>query len=264
MDKNNKEQGIISSFDGLGNFRDFGGYATTDGKRVKRGHLFRSDDLSKLSRRDIARLEQTGMQLICDLRTETEQQSKKSRMLNRGIEVANLPMQDKSQAFTRLEFMKYLIRHGSEINFEQQMKDMYFHMGNGSQSTIKNIFSLLSRKEKLPVLIHCTGGKDRTGFIVAIIQLFLNVPYDHVLKDYLYSNVRIGPRMKKAENMIRFMSFYRVPAERIKPILEVRRDYLEDVLQPILARHGTIENYLKNECDIPEKHLETFKELVLE
>lgn len=55
------------------------------------------------------------------------------------------------------------------------------------------------------------------------------------------------------KKMIRLMILYRVPSEKIKPMLEeVRRDYLEDVLQDILGRHENIEHYLKQECDIPE------------
>ncbi len=264
MQKNNHEHTAALYFDGLTNFRDFGGYATTDGKRVRKGILFRSDELSKLSRADMARMNQIGLKLICDLRTETEQKSNKSRMLNQGVEVKNLAMQDKSQEFTRLEFIRYLIRHGKDIDFEQTMKDMYDHMGTGSKSTLQKLFTLLSEKEKFPILIHCTGGKDRTGFIVAIIQLFLGIPYESVLEDYLHSNICIGPRMKKAEKMIRLMSFYRVPAERIRPMLEVKRDYLEDVLQGIMSRHANIEEYLKNECGVSQQHLERFKELALE
>ncbi|MBY0215900.1 tyrosine-protein phosphatase [Paenibacillus illinoisensis] len=264
MKNNNLDPVSLSHFDGLYNFRDFGGYATTDGKRVRKGILFRSDELSKLSKGDIARFDQLGLQLICDLRSETEQKSNKSRMLNKGTPIANLTLQDQSQAFTRLEFMKYLIFYGDGLDFEKTMKDMYRHMGTSAQSTLKELFGLLAKEGNLPVLIHCTGGKDRTGFLAAIIQLLLNVPYENVMKDYLYSNVRIGSRMKKAEKMIRLMSLYRVPSERIKPMLEVRRDYLEDVLQDILGRHENIEHYLKQECEIPESHIVRFKAFALE
>ena len=66
------------------------------------------------------------------------------------------------------------------------------------------------------------------------------------------------------KKMIRLMSLYRVPSERIKPMLEVRRDYLEDVLQDILGRHENIEHYLEQECDIPESHIVRFKAFALE
>ncbi|MEH6945667.1 tyrosine-protein phosphatase [Bacillus sp. JJ634] len=32
--------------------------------------------------------------------------------------------------------------------------------------------------KNVPALIHCTGGKDRTGYIAAIIQLLVGVSYE--------------------------------------------------------------------------------------
>ncbi|WP_246563942.1 tyrosine-protein phosphatase [Paenibacillus montaniterrae] len=73
------------------------------------------------------------------------------------------------------------------MNFEQMMKDMYHHMAFGSQDKIREIIFLLSDAGNVPALIHCTGGKDRTGFVTAIIQLFLGVHYESVMMDCLKS-----------------------------------------------------------------------------
>lgn len=83
--------------------------------------------------------------------------------------------------------------------FEQMMKYMYHHMAFSSKDKIKEIFCLLSDAGNVPALIPCTGGKDCTGFVTAIIQLFLGVHYESVMMDYLYSNERMGPKMKKIE-----------------------------------------------------------------
>ena len=250
----------IISFDALTNFRDIGGHHTMDGKRIKTGVLFRSDELSRMTRRDIGLMDELRLKLICDLRTAREQASKKSRMLDRGIEMKSLSIQDKSQEYTHFEFMKLLVSNPENLNFEQTMKDMYHHMAFGSQDKIREIFCLLSDAENVPALIHCTGGKDRTGFVTAIIQLFLGVHYESVMMDYLYSNVRIGPKMKKIEKFIRLMSLYRISSERIKPMLEVRRDYLEDVLNEIMEQYGSIEHYLLKGCRIPQSCLESLKQ----
>ncbi|MGG3504527.1 tyrosine-protein phosphatase [Paenibacillus lautus] len=81
--------------------------------------------------------------------------------------------------------------------FEQMMKDMYHHMAFSSKDKMKEIFCLLSDAGNVPALIPYTGGKDRTGFVTAIIQLFLGGHYESVMMDYLYSNERMGPKMKK-------------------------------------------------------------------
>jgi protein-tyrosine phosphatase len=254
----------IISFDALTNFRDIGGHHTMDGKRMKTGILFRSDELSRMTTRDIELVNELRLKLICDLRTVREQESKKSRMLNRGIEVKSLSIQDKSQEFTHFEFMKLLVSNSENLNFEQMMKDMYHHMAFSSKDKMKEIFCLLSDAGNVPALIHCTGGKDRTGFVTAIIQLFLGVHYESVMMDYLYSNERMGPKMKKIEKFIRLMSLYRIPPERIKPMLEVRRDYLEEVLNEIMKQYGSIEQYLLKGCCIPLSCLESLKQNLLD
>jgi len=254
----------IISFDALTNFRDIGGHHTLDGKRIKTGILFRSDELSRMTTQDIRRMNELHLKLICDLRTASEQKSKKSRMIKQGIEIKSFSIQDRSHEYTHFEFMKLLVYNSETLNFEQMMKDMYHHMAFGSQDKIREIFCILSDARKVPALIHCTGGKDRTGFVTAIIQLFLGVHYESVMKDYLYSNVRIGPRMKKVEKYIRLMSLYRLSPERIKPMLEVRRDYLEEVIKEILKKYGSIEEYLIKGCRIPERCLESLKQNLLD
>jgi len=104
------------------------------------------------------------------------------------------------------------------------MKEMYEHMAFGCHKEIREILIFLSNETNIPALIHCTGGKDRTGFVSAIIQLLVGVPYESVINDYLVSNQLIATRMKKVETFIRWMSLFQVSSERIKPILEVQRD----------------------------------------
>jgi protein-tyrosine phosphatase len=54
------------------NFRDLGGYRTIEGRRVKWGQLFRSDNLGRLTDRDVNYLQKMGIRLVCDFRTPAE------------------------------------------------------------------------------------------------------------------------------------------------------------------------------------------------
>src|SRR5260370_17255457 len=47
---------------------------------------------------------------------------------------------------------------------------------------------LLCAPGRLPLLYHCTGGKDRAGWMTAIVLTALGVPRELVLRDYLLSN----------------------------------------------------------------------------
>lgn len=259
------EKELLHQFDGLYNFRDIGGFKTLSGRTMKTGILFRSDELSRLSLKDLERINQLNIKSICDLRTPHEQRSKPSRIrIEQGIEVINISIHDKSQEFTRLEFFKFLVSKSSTIDFEKIMRDLYYNMAFVSHEQINKVITLLSEQNNVPALIHCTGGKDRTGFISAVIQLLVGVPYQTVLNDYLLSNDLIAPRMKKVEKFIRWMSLFQVSPDRIKPMLEVRREYLDDIYNDIMKNYGGIEDYLCQVCHIEQNRLQNLKYLLLE
>ena len=57
---------------GAFNFRDMGGYETTEGRKVKWGKLYRSEELAGLTEWDIEYLQKSSLKLICDYRTDFE------------------------------------------------------------------------------------------------------------------------------------------------------------------------------------------------
>ncbi|MEZ2737600.1 tyrosine-protein phosphatase [Aneurinibacillus aneurinilyticus] len=259
------EKELLHQFDGLYNFRDIGGVKTLNGRKMKTGVLFRSDELSRLSHQDLEKISQLNIKSICDLRTSREQKSKPSRIgVEQGIKIINISIHDKSQEFTRLEFFKFLVSKSSTIDFEKIMRDLYYNMAFVSHGQINKVITLLSEQNNVPALIHCTGGKDRTGFISAVIQLLVGVPYQTVLNDYLLSNDLIAPRMKKVEKFIRWMSLFQVSPDRIKPMLEVRHEYLDDIYNEIKRKYGSIENYLCQACHVEQNRLQNLKYLLLE
>ncbi len=253
------------AFNRLYNFRDIGGFPTQDGRTMKSGVLFRSDDLSRLTRKDLETLQQCKLQIICDLRTQNERKSKPDRIPDReGVRLISVPIHHESQDFSRLDLMRFLIGKSTAINFENVMKEFYQRMAFERTAQVKEVITLISEQENLPALIHCTGGKDRTGYISALIQLLVGVPYHTVLDQYLLSNELIQPRMKKIERMIRWMSLFQVSPERMKPMLEVRREYLDDILRDVLIKYGSIEEYLSEACGIDESCILNLRKLLLQ
>src|SRR5277367_3290667 len=56
------------------NFRDLGGYTTTDGRRIRWGRVFRSGVMSYLTERDHDRLRPLGIRTVCDFRSPRERE----------------------------------------------------------------------------------------------------------------------------------------------------------------------------------------------
>lgn len=66
--------------EGAHNFRDLGGYATEDGRRVRWGLFYRSDALSELSDADLDKLRALGIKLVCDFRSAEEKAEAPDRL----------------------------------------------------------------------------------------------------------------------------------------------------------------------------------------
>jgi len=64
---------------GLPNFRDFGGYPTQDGRRVREGVLYRSQAFAGATEGDLEHLARLDIRLVCDLRSALERQSAQDR-----------------------------------------------------------------------------------------------------------------------------------------------------------------------------------------
>ena len=224
--------------EGVYNFRDIGGLVTSNGLRMKSGLLYRSDELSRLTEADMNLFRKLNIKTICDLRTSWE--------------------------LTRKGMLKFLLTGARHMNFEELMLKMYQHMAFGCQREIKQIFDLIVEKEHAPLLIHCTGGKDRTGFMSSLIQLTADVPYDMVMKEYLQSNELIAPRMKKTAKALKIASLFRLKETDIQPVLEVREAYLEQAYKAIFSKYDTIEDYLMKECSVESEVIEKLRRRLLD
>ena len=115
-----------------------------------------------------------------------------------------------------------------------------------------------------PSLIHCTEGKDRTGLAVALILRAVGVPDETIFEDYMLSN-------DFREHKISFLSFlaslgslFRVSRSEIRPLLEVRREYLEAAFAAIDEEYGSFEAYLEKGLKLDEKTLDRLRLTLLE
>ena len=91
-----------------------------------------------------------------------------------------------------------------------------------------------------PALFHCSAGKDRAGWACSITLLALGVDEDEVIEQYLLSNreaLRILERLSAA-SMADWNELYR-------PLLEVRREYIETSLTEMRRHWGGFDDYLE-------------------
>lgn len=246
-------------FEKLSNFRDVGGVETADGRIVKTGMLFRSDELSRITERDLAKLHELGIKLVCDLRSPGEI---KRRGRAHAIEVVQIPLSE-NEAGNRKQLLGFLFGKTGADDFRDFSRRTYNHIAFEQTARIREVFTLLAEEGHLPAVIHCQAGKDRTGYIVALILLSLGVPYERVLADYLRTNDQYEPRLAKLIRVMRIATLARVSEQRIRLVLMAHPEFLDEVHDRIIKTHGSVAAYLREACGVEPATLDTLKRRLL-
>jgi protein-tyrosine phosphatase len=255
---------VVHPFEKLSNFRDVGGLRTGDGGVLKTGVLFRSEELSRLTERDAATLREFGIRSICDLRSPEESRKKAARLADgTAIRVVNIPLHDPDQESSRTRLLGFLFGKTGGDRYREFGKSYYHHLAFERTSRMREILTMLSKEENLPALIHCSAGRDRTGFVAAVIQLFAGVPYETVMEEYLRTNDYFGPRLDRFVAALRVMTLFLVPAERVRSIAMAQPEFLHEVYERILQNYGSVEGYLGEGCAIERDTLEELKRRLL-
>jgi protein-tyrosine phosphatase len=107
------------------------------------------------------------------------------------------------------------------------------------------LFHRISSPENLPVLIHCSAGKDRTGVVSSLIQLVLGVSIETVMDDYLKTNDHLGTYNEEILQRISKLSYFGVPWKMFAPLFEARSDYLNAALAQVKEEFGAIDKWFQ-------------------
>jgi protein-tyrosine phosphatase len=254
--------------EGASNFRDFGGYRTQDGKNVAWRRLFRSDKLSELTAADYAHLAAHGIRRVHDLRRDSETQLAPTAWPGPDApEIARSPLfLDEAGPST---FQKIALdanaRHDAELS-RAIMLEMYTRMVTepGPLAIYRTIFSELA-EGTLPVLYHCSGGKDRTGVTCALILLALGVPRDDVVEDFMVSQVLYGADKNfetRISQVVAASPIGHWSKEALAPIFTVEEAYIERALG-LVDEAGGVEAFLIQRARIAPETLARVRDMLL-
>jgi len=245
---------------GTVNFRDLGGYQTVGGRRVKWGKIFRSDHLSRLTDQDLVFLQRLNIQSICDFRTLTEVRKRPDRLPRHGsVKHFHLPIDhlkfDPTTLFERLKKgdTRWLTR---EFLIEGYVANI-----EGSAPVWGKVFKRLAAPGGMPLVFHCTGGKDRAGTCAALILLTLGASEKTVIYDHGLSNIYVSDVVDKIYAQFEALGIKR---RRIAPYFTAPRYCIEALLAHIRIKYGSASNYLKSKAGVTEKMLVRIRKELLE
>ncbi len=244
---------------GAVNLRDFGGYDTVDGGRVRTGVLFRSGILSTLTPDGCSAVRDLRIGVICDLRRDDERQLEPTPFPQHDPRQVHVPIDPDSGVKLReaMEFggldLAGRVRYMTEINRE---------LARAHHADYRRVFDALWAADERGFLIHCAAGKDRTGFGVAVIQFALGVSRDTVIEDYLLTN--------EAMDFERFIvprlhgHYGDVDVETAKALSGVREEYIHAALDEIDTRYGSFDVYLEKALGIDAQRRAALRDRYLE
>ncbi len=222
--------------DGVGNFRDIGGWRTADGRRVRENRIFRSAGLRASSRSEgnglfstrivpgARRVTDAGLATLrndfrirtdLELRTPQETAGMGTTLLGAGVKWVN-------ESFAAYDFIDSPSR------------------GKGP---FGRIFRLFADERNYPVLMHCSGGRDRTGTLAFLLNGLLGVSEDDLCRDWeatIFADR--GPKFT---------------FDRLQRLLDYLQTYPGDTLQ------SRIEVYARS-CGVTDDEIAAFRKLMLE
>jgi len=246
--------------EGSVNFRDLGGYETVDGRRVKWGLVFRSDNLGRLTDRDVVYLQKMGIQLVCDFRTPAEIKKLPDRYPQGDYgKTLRLPIRhgesDPANTFDRIK------KGDIDWMTEEFMIKGYIKNIEEFAPLWTSFFNRLAERSNRPLVFHCTGGKDRAGVGAALILLVLGVPEETVIRDHGLSNLYIAAVLDSIYDRIRSLG---VDPEEISAYFTAPQNAIVSLLKHLDITYGSAANYLINKAGIHGKILNRLKEDLLE
>lgn len=166
--------------EGASNLRDLGGWPVADGRRVRRGILFRSATLARLTEADVATVAGLGLRTVCDLRGIEEAAHNPSR-LPEGAERIALPIEPSVGASLR-DLVRREQSTGEDV--VGLLRTAYLDYGTRFIGAYRGLFELLLDPGRHALLFHCSAGKDRTGLGAALVLTALGATRQTVLADY--------------------------------------------------------------------------------
>jgi protein-tyrosine phosphatase len=245
-------EGRHIQLEGSLNLRDLGGYEVPDGRTVRTGCVFRSDELHRLTDADLEAVASLGIRVVFDLRSEHERRSRPSRL------PADVELLERTSAWSGgdVRTTEQQIAAGElPERDDQAFALVYIDLLDRLAPDLGVILERAVGAPARPLLFHCAAGKDRTGLAAATLLGLLGVPEEVILDDYELTTTYYSAR--RLEALAPVLAEHSVPDERIRPLLEARRPVLATALAHLHDRWGGFESYAVEHigvaADLPDR-----------
>ena len=276
------------------NLRDLGGLATIDGRRVRTGRLFRSGHLSELDGAEAAILGGLGLRTIIDLRRPSEVADFPTPDLD-GVDrlwmsvspedsefavAANLLFGEQPERVDTAEDSGFAVATNLLFGNQPEQVDIATMLEGYFRNTVTNrldgyrpVFEAATDPDRQPLLFHCMGGKDRTGFVAGVLLRLLGVGQEEVMADYLLTNEILGDRMARRADQARQRIAQQSGVEPdqvderhlegVRALLYTRPSFLQASFDAVTDKFGTWETFRRDGLGIDDARFSAFLDAVV-
>jgi len=244
---------------GADNVRDMGALPG-----VRPGRLLRADALNKLTGADLDRLGALGLRTVVDFRMRSEVEMNGPDRLPPGATEMALPISGGNlKTFYQVILSGDAARQEevfggdrTELVLEEVNRSFVAEPGERGQFTAA--LRLVADPARLPLLFHCTAGKDRTGWMAAIVLTVLGLPRDEIMADYLRSNEYHRVGYEKLLRQLGDTGQMKDP-ELLRPLLEQQPAYLNAAFDEAERRYGSFDAFLRDGLDLTTETLDAIR-----
>jgi protein-tyrosine phosphatase len=251
--------------EGAPNFRDIGGYVTVNGKHVRWGEVYRSNELSKLTGADAHRIATLHLMSVVDLRTEDERRSAPSVWLQAPINTYLSPKTTLAPAMNII-----LADAATPEGAGAGITRFYAQMPDAYRDEYAAIFHGIAAG-RLPMLVHCTAGKDRTGVAIAVLLSTLGVPREAVVEDYELTEKLVPARAASAQQpapiggaTATLSPLAQLPVESREALWRSDPAYISAALNSIEREYGSMDRYVERGLGVSESEVRAVRKRLLQ
>jgi len=227
------------TWDGCLNVRELGGLPTVDGGETRRGAIVRADSVHGLSDEGWKALVDHGVRTVIDLRGDHEREDDPPREL--PVEVVHVPFMEASEAEWEAIAEEIEAASAAAPDVASSTRDVYVIFLERFKSNVAKSVRAVANAPEGGVVIHCVGGKDRTGLLAAFLLHLAGVSEREIAADYALSEQRLRPRHEAwfaaAESDEEL--------ERLQRIAQTPAASMLGVFEELGRRYGGVKGYLR-------------------
>lgn len=259
--------------DGLINFRDIGGYFNRDNRQVKWGLLYRSDQPYNASAAGFEKILNLGINSIFDYRSPDEVnkypnphfEHAKTYNINPHAHTAELSAQFSAPAEEEDEILVNEMLENRDTDKSESIIEQYegFVNNDKAKKAFSKLIKIAAVEGSAPILHHCRGGKDRTGFGALLLLGILGVDDETIVYDYMLTRENRKERNEIKMNKYRKYTDDKAILSQLLSLIDTEERFIKSALNIINEKYGNIEAYAKIELDISDAEIKSLRKMYL-